>query len=323
MPADAGLAPAIEDPVAAVRAMHDSLGEPHPAFELAFRMLERRAPAPGGRTLVHGDFRMGNLMVAAGGLTGVLDWELAHVGDPAEDLGWLCVPAWRFTRPGRPAAGLGTHAQLLAAYARHGGEPVDEATLAWWELLGTLRWGVICVMQAFVHLSGATRSIEHAVIGRRACEVEWDLLGLLDAADGAPAAEPAAGAGPPAPAPVALHDRPTAVELLEAARATIGEEFLPSAEGRAAFQLRVTLRALGIVAREIEGAPRHREVHRAALESLGAGDEAELAAAIRDGALDGREAEVRAALRRVVRAKLEVANPSYLQSSEPPPTEER
>ncbi|HEX5225690.1 MAG TPA: phosphotransferase family protein, partial [Solirubrobacteraceae bacterium] len=176
MPTHGGIAPVASDPLALVRGMHESLGEAHPTFELAFRELAGERPAARGPALVHGDFRMGNLLVDEHGLTGVLDWELAHVGDPAEDLGWLCVPAWRFERPERPAAGLGTREQLLDAYARHSGTAVDPGTLAWWELMGTLRWGVICVMQAFVHLSGATRSVEHAVIGRRACEVEWDLL---------------------------------------------------------------------------------------------------------------------------------------------------
>jgi aminoglycoside phosphotransferase (APT) family kinase protein len=179
MPADLAAVPAVEDPLAPLREWHDRLGEPHPAFELAFRALESQRPPPTRTTLVHGDFRMGNLMMDSGGLTGVLDWELAHVGDPIEDLGWLCVPAWRFLRPDRPAAGLGTREELLDAYKRHAGIAVDPAALRWWELAGTLRWGVICVMQAFTHLSGAMRSVEHAVIGRRACEVEWDLLELL------------------------------------------------------------------------------------------------------------------------------------------------
>jgi hypothetical protein len=190
---------------------------------------------------------------------------------------------------------------------------------------------VICVMQAFVHLSGATHSIEHAVIGRRACEVEWDLLALLDPAPAAAAPQQAEDRAPqygleaPAAAqePPRLHDRPTAVELLQAARGTLGDEVLPGLEGRAAFQLRVTMRALGIVAREIEGGQRHARIHAAALRSLGVHDERELSAAIRDGALQGREQELLAALRAIVRAKLEVANPGYLSSSETPrPTEE-
>jgi aminoglycoside phosphotransferase (APT) family kinase protein len=324
MPTDLASAPPIDDPLALLRAMHDNLGEPHPAFELAFRALEDGRPAVARRTLVHGDFRMGNLMVGREGVTGVLDWELTHVGDPVEDLGWLCVPAWRFHRLDRPAAGLGTREELLTAYERHANVAVDPAALSWWELYGTLRWGVICVMQAYTHLSGATKSVEHAVIGRRACEVEWDLLELLDgSAARAPARTrgrgspvetidtPAIGAPPPA-----LHDRPTAFELIDAARGALGDDVLPQLEGRAAFQLRVSLRALGIVRRELEHAREHTAMHAAALGSLRCADERELASAIREGALDGREQDVLAVVRATVRAKLQVANPSYLTMSE-------
>ena len=71
----------------------------------------------------------------------MLDWELAHIGDPVEDLGWLCVPAWRFARPDRPAAGLGTREQLLDAYARHAGVAVEPDALRWWELTGRCAGG--------------------------------------------------------------------------------------------------------------------------------------------------------------------------------------
>jgi aminoglycoside phosphotransferase (APT) family kinase protein len=310
MPADEALAPAVEDPLALIREWHERLGEPHPTFELAFRALESDRPAPGPRTLVHGDFRMGNLMVAAGGLSGVLDWELAHIGDPVEDLGWLCVPAWRFTRPERPACGLASREALLAAYARNGGIAVDPARLRWWELAGTLRWGVICVMQAFTHLSGAVQSIEHAVIGRRACEVEWDLLELLDPSPGAADAH-----APAALAPESPHDRPTAAELLEASRGALGDDVLVQLDGRAAFQTRVTMRALGIVRRELELAPEHAALHSRVLAALEVGSEAELGEAIREGRFDGRRRELFAALRASVRAKLEVANPRYLRAT--------
>jgi hypothetical protein len=264
---------------------------------------------------------MGNLMVDGDRVTGVLDWELAHVGDPVEDLGWLCVPAWRFGRPDLPAGGLGTREQLLAAYAQHSGVTVSMAELRRWELAGTLRWGVICVMQAFTHLSGARRSIEHAVIGRRACEVEWDLLELLDPQGHAPAPAPGDRADAPA-VPPPTHDRPTAVELLEAARGALGEDVLPLLQGRSAFELRVTMRALGIVRRELEHAGEHAAMHAAALAALEVTDERELAVAIRDGAFESRDAELQPWLRALVRAKLEVANPGYLQSTENASTKE-
>jgi len=166
------------DPLEGLRAMLDRLGQPHPAFELGFRWLAERRPPRSGEGVVHGDFRNGNLIVGPDGLRAVLDWELAHLGDPLEDLGWLCVKAWRFGHA--PAVGgFGTVEQLMGAYTGSGGGPVDVETLRWWTALGTLRWGVICIVQAMTHLSGAVRSVELAAIGRRVCEVEWDLLEFL------------------------------------------------------------------------------------------------------------------------------------------------
>ena len=166
------------DPLEGLRAVLDRLGQPHPAFELAFRWLGDTRPPRGEPVVVHGDFRNGNLIVGPDGLRAVLDWELAHSGDALEDLGWLCVKAWRFGAP-LPVGGFGTVDQLTAAYEAAGGCKVDPDALRWWEVLGTLRWGIICIVQAVTHTSGAVRSVELAAIGRRVCEVEWDLLELL------------------------------------------------------------------------------------------------------------------------------------------------
>jgi len=128
---------------------------------------------------VHGDFRLGNLMIGADGLRAVLDWELAHLGDPMEDLGWLCVKAWRFGSP-KPVAGVGDYRELIDAYAAESGLDVDPDVVHWWEVLGTLKWGIMCIMQAQSHLSGAARSHELAAIGRRVCENEHDLFLALE-----------------------------------------------------------------------------------------------------------------------------------------------
>lgn len=300
-----GLQPA--DQLVLLRHLHDAFGQPHPIFELAFRRLEATRPASGKTTVVHGDFRMGNLLVDETGLTGVLDWELAHLGDPASDLGWLCVRAWRFHRPDRPAAGLGSRAALLDAYARASGRQITPDVLAWWELLATLRWGIITVQQAFAHLGGSVQSLEHAVIGRRTAEVEWDLLELLAGPD------PGAPPRPEAPPARSGHDRPTAIELLEAARAALGDDVLPHLDGRAKFQTRVAMRALGIVARELEHAPADALVRAEALATLGADDEADAAARARAGDYDTHEPEAVAAMRELVRCKLAAANPRHLQ----------
>jgi aminoglycoside phosphotransferase (APT) family kinase protein len=166
-------------PLPTWRAMLDGLGQPHPAFELAFRWLRDNEPPSTARSIVHGDFRNGNLIVGPEGVRAVLDWELAHVGDPMEDLGWLCVKAWRFGVNDRRVGGFGDEDDLFAAYAAAGGAPVDRSVVRWWEVLGTLKWGIMCIMQAATHLSGATRSVELAAIGRRVCENEWDLLELV------------------------------------------------------------------------------------------------------------------------------------------------
>jgi aminoglycoside phosphotransferase (APT) family kinase protein len=162
------------------RELLDAMDDPHPAFELGFRWLERNPPPRRADTVVHGDFRNGNLMVGPDGLRAVLDWELAHLGDPLEDLGWLCVRAWRFGAAPR-VGGFGDVDELVAAYESAPGSTgtVDRAALAWWEAMGTLKWGVMCMLQAATHLSGTVRSVELAAIGRRVCEVEHDLLLLL------------------------------------------------------------------------------------------------------------------------------------------------
>jgi aminoglycoside phosphotransferase (APT) family kinase protein len=166
------------DPLGEWRTVLDNVGEPHPAFELAFRWLEQHRPASTRTTVVHGDFRNGNLIVGPEGIRAVLDWELAHLGDPMEDLGWLCVRAWRFGVD-KPVGGFGSYDELVGAYEEASGEKVDRDALRWWETLGTLKWGIMCIMQAMAHTSGAVRSVELAAIGRRVCENEWDLLGLL------------------------------------------------------------------------------------------------------------------------------------------------
>ena len=154
------------------------LGEPHPVFEAAFRWLHINQPVSTSACLVHGDYRLGNIMVNEQGLAAILDWELAHIGDPMEDLGWLCVRAWRFGGA-FPAAGLGTYDELLDAYASVARVRPDPEVVRWWETLGTVKWGIICISQAATHLSGIVRSHELAAIGRRVCENEYDLIELL------------------------------------------------------------------------------------------------------------------------------------------------
>jgi aminoglycoside phosphotransferase (APT) family kinase protein len=158
---------------------YHSLSWPRPVFELALRWLRDHDPGPSAEvTLVHGDFRHGNFIIGPDGVRAVLDWELAHIGDPMEDLGWICVNSWRYGEIDKPVGGLGTREELFAGY-QEAGRRADPARVKFWEVMGTLRWGVMCcgMMQRF--RIGPEHSIERAMIGRRSSETEIDLLRLL------------------------------------------------------------------------------------------------------------------------------------------------
>jgi aminoglycoside phosphotransferase (APT) family kinase protein len=157
----------------------DEIGEPLPAVELGLRWLRANAPAPAEQRLVHGDFRLGNFIVDEQGLAAVIDWELAHLGDPAEDIGWLCIRSWRFGSDEFPVAGVGAVDDFLSAYEAAGGWSVDRDRFRYWEVFGNVKWAIICARQAHDHLTGLRRSHELASLGRRVCEPEWDLLQLI------------------------------------------------------------------------------------------------------------------------------------------------
>lgn len=169
--------------IAFYRQAYDGYQQALPVFEYAFRWLAEHIPACAEETLVHGDFRNGNLMVGEEGIRAVLDWELSHIGDPMEDLGWLCVNSWRFGRIDKPVGGFGDRASLYNAYERASGRHVDPAAVKFWELFGVLKWGVICLYQCDMHLSGRERSLERVAIGRRVSECELDILDLLRGGD--------------------------------------------------------------------------------------------------------------------------------------------
>lgn len=166
--------------LADLRARHDAMAIPRPVFELAFRWLHEHAPDEvEPPRLVHGDYRHGNVIVGPEGVRAVLDWEIAHLGDPVEDLAWLCLPPWRFGLLDLPAGGLGRRETLLSDYERASGRPVDPMRFRFWEMLGSLRWGVSCAGMLQWFRSGRDRTVERAMIARRASENEMDLIRLL------------------------------------------------------------------------------------------------------------------------------------------------
>ena len=155
-------------------------GVHRPILELAIRWLRDNPPKPSDTVLVHGDFRLGNLMVDENGLVAVLDWELAHLGDPREDIAWICVNSWRFGVTERRVGGFGDLNELLDTYNETSGKNFLAKEIDWFEILGSLKWGIMCMTMYEVFRSGADPSVERAAIGRRVSETEIDIINLLE-----------------------------------------------------------------------------------------------------------------------------------------------
>ncbi|MQY25318.1 phosphotransferase family protein [Nocardia aurantia] len=299
------------DPVASVERIYRDLADPRPAVEMGLRWLRDHAPAARPNALVHGDFRLGNFLIDPSGVRAVLDWELAHIGNPIEDLGWLCVRAWRFGAP-TPVGGLGERDALLDGYESTAGVRPDAAELLWWEVFGTLKWLVLSRFQAQRHFGGEERSIELAAIGRRVCESEYDLLlvlGLLDESVVLPdPAEPAA----------TVQDRPALTEILELVGRTLAEEIAPALTAEAQRQrylLRICGNLLSIATRELRaGDTATAHVHDL-LAELGCDSEADLAQRLRDGSRSYTDPGVRRAATTAVVARLGVTDPRRLRRS--------
>ena len=312
----------VTDEMARYREVADELDLVSPAFELGFRWLQaNRPPAPPEPRVVHGDFRLGNLIIDEDGLAAVIDWELGHLGDPMEDLGWVCVRAWRFGGPA-PVAGVGEYEEFFEAYEEASGTPVDRNTVRGWEALGTLKWGIMCGSQSNRHLSGDNVSVELVSIGPRVAEQEYDILRLIHPTGPtgpADAGIPVATAASPGGNDLATGaaeggGRPSAQHLIDAVRGYLLNDVSDATEGRTRFHALVASNALSTVGREIalsEGIAERRG-HR--LATLGFASERALAAAIRSGELDDRIDEVTEAVQASVIDRLTVNNPKWLQA---------
>jgi aminoglycoside phosphotransferase (APT) family kinase protein len=270
----------------------DAVGEPHPAIEYGLAWCRTRLRLERPRVVCHGDFRIGNLAVGDDGLVAVLDWEFAKLGDPAEDLAWPLVRAWRFGADERRLGGVDDVEPYLARYEELTGLTVPRDELDAWEVLGNCKWAVGALSQARRHLSGEERSVELAILGRLAVEMEWELLDLIARIEGqrpdAPtAASPSAGG------------RPSAGELATAVREFLEAEVLPAtADQRLRFRTLVAMNALSIVERE---SPPPQ-----------ANDAAELELARRLRAGEARAGDL-AMLRLAAEERLRVASPRFLE----------
>ena len=281
--------------LAELKARFLSYGGDRPAIALAVKWCEDHLPEPSEPVLVHGDYRMGNVMVDGDGLAVVLDWELAHLGDAHEDLAFGCMTVWRFGQLDKPAFGVGSLKDYFAAYEAAGGTRVDSARFKYWLVYRTLWWALGCLQMGQAWRSGADTTVERVVVGRRTAEQELDLIRLLE--EEAPAAERQRALPPssdPVPAPTG---EPTNREMVQAVRDWVESAIKPKAEGHAKFEAVVAMNALGIVMRDLDAGTR--------------AEDRALADALMSGEMTLAAPGLLARLRRAVLDKCAVDSPKY------------
>lgn len=298
--------PSPEDLVNDTWERYRSLGTPQPMIDFAARWLLDHLPASGRSTLVHGDFRNGNLMFSPDdGVIGVLDWELAHFGDPMRDLGWLCTGSWRFGADA-PVGGFGDYDELFAGYESVSGSPVDRDAVHFWEVFGSFWWSVGCLGMVDVHRQGIDKSSERLAIGRRSSECQADCVNLL-----IPGAYEVPDAAPNADAPSIAELLGGVTELLR------DDEFADGLDDRYRYLARVAANSVGIAARDSELGPAARAAELDRLRSLLDHDGSlvglriELCERLQSDRIDRDRVELAEYLRESVMAQLAIDQPRY------------
>ncbi len=284
------------------------LAIPQPMIDYTGRWLLENLPRSPRTTLVHNDFRNGNLIVGEQGVVAVLDWELAHLGDPMRDLGWICTNSWRYGRRERPVGGFGDTADLFEGYRSVSGEPVDPEHVRFWEVFGSFWWAIGCLGMAQHFRTGPDRSVERAAIGRRSSECQVDCVNLL-----IPGPVDLIGAG----SPTSSLDMPRIDELVTGVRDLLRDDVMAETQGRLSFLARVSANALDIVLRELATGGEQRRQERERLARLLGRDGAlealrwELALALRAGRMPLDHAGLAEHLRASVVNQVAIDQPRY------------
>ncbi len=259
---------------------------------------------------MHSDFRNGNLIVdPKEGVVAVLDWELAHVGDPMRDLGWVITRSWRFGVADKPVGGFGELDDLIAGYESVSGETVDRQAVRFWEVFGSFWWACGCLSMGQSFRLGMETSLERPAIGRRSSECQIDCVNLL-----IPGPVVAAS---PANESLSATDLPRSDELLVGVRDFLRGDAAQALSGRNQFLARVAANSLDMIMREISLGAEARAFEVEALRGLvGEGSDLQtqrehLCRAIRFGEVDLGRADLRAYLRQSVFAQVMIDQPGY------------
>ncbi len=279
---------------------------PQPMIDYAGRWLNDHVPSDFTPALVHNDFRNGNVMFSPQGVVAVLDWEVAHIGDPMRDLGWICTNSWRFGRSDLPVGGFGHYDDLFAGYEAVTGVPVDRDRVHFWEVFGSFWWAIGCLGMAEHYRTGPDQTVERPAIGRRSSECQVDCVNLL------------------IPGPVELVDAPTRDdsdmpridELLVSVRDFLHQDVMQETTGRTNFLARVAGNSLDIVLRDVELGERGRELEHARLKRMfGEGSISELrwrlVHGLRDGSIPLDQPGLAEHLRQTVVNQIAIDQPRY------------
>ena len=255
---------AVVTPEAAVHltwGRYQDFDTPQPMIDYTARWLLDNLPDPVKPSLVHNDFRNGNLMVNASGIVGVLDWELAHLGDPMRDLGWLCVNSWRFGQIDSPVGGFGQRQDLFDGYESISGQPVDPDLVNFWEVFGSFWWAANCLAMATTHREGTNTGVERPAISRRTTECQIDCVNLLIPG-------PVAALASASETEISSGELPRIDELLRSVRDFLRVSVMEETEGRTSFLARVAANSLDIALRDQALGPIARMSEKERLVSL-------------------------------------------------------
>ena len=234
------------------------LNTPQPMIDYVASWLMENLPKQHETALVHNDFRNGNFMLSPDGIVAVLDWEVAHVGDPMRDLGWMCTNSWRFGSSD-PVGGFGKYEDLFKGYEDESGKVVDPEHVKFWEVFGSFWWSVGCLGMAEHYRSGPDKTVERPAIGRRTSECQVDCVNLLIPGS-VEMVEESLG--------FSSVDIPRTDELLVSVRDFLRNDVMDETTGRANFLSRVAANSLDIVLRELSLGPIHQSLELKRLQAL-------------------------------------------------------
>lgn len=283
------------------------LSTAQPMIDYAGRWLTEHLPKDYQPRLVHNDFRNGNFLVNKDGIVAVLDWELAHIGDPMRDLGWICVNSWRFGSD-KPVGGFGSYEDLFAGYEEESGRKIDPDQVKFWEVFGSFWWSVGCLTMAEHYRSGPDQSVERPAIGRRSSECQVDCVNLLI---------PGEVRLVPSREDDSTLDMPRAGELVTSVRDFLREEVMAATQGRTQFLARVAANSLDIVLREMDLGARQKAEELERLRAFyGTDDDLEtlrwrLVNKLRDGSQSLEDEALKAHLRQTVVNQIAIDQPKY------------